>query len=294
MKNNQGFTLLGLMAIAALLSVIAVTGITIVKNKANQQAASETAANANRITSSVVGGAGASLGAVSKAEFQKLPNGLNDVDPNLTDNSMYDPNNSDNPNHPSNPNHPNNTGTPAPGGDPKGCPEPCHLSADPNNNNIQTCMLTDADCACLGYCPMVPQGCVYVPSGPLHLKYQPAPQGLGVACPGSPIVPDCHRVPTAQELANGIASWNDGDLLQCGCSMDSPCPVEPIGKNNTCPAGKTPQCLCPGGISDCPDVPVCAPGYVLSQTNPWVSTCVPAGIGGGAVQVDLGGALNNK
>jgi type II secretory pathway pseudopilin PulG len=223
MKNNQGFTLLGALAIAALLSVVAVTGMSIVNQNAKKEEANKIATQGNRLISNVTESAGSSVAAIGKAQFQNLPNAdLTDPqNPNNPD-SELNPNGSNNPNDPNNVNNPNNPSNPA-------------------NPNFAT---------------------------------------------PTPVVPNCHRVPTPAEQATGIIAWNDGDLLQCGCAMNETCQIEPIGINNTCPSPKTPQCLCPGGLSDCPDVPVCGPGYVLTPTGPWSSTCAPFGTGSPAGPVN--------
>lgn len=264
MKNNQGFSLLAVLGLTTLLSVITITGIKVAQYKAKQTEEAKVAAGGNRLISNVTGGLGTSPEAVARAEHQKLPN-MSEDDPNHplnpeNPNNINNPLNPNNPFSPANPNSPNNPGNPANPGS-KTCPNPCHWYADPANNNAQTCILSDIDCACLGYCPLVPEGCVYLASGDLHPKYVPAPEGEGIACPGAGAsIPPCSAP----------------RVVQCGCPEGN-CPVTPlIPKPDHCNAPQIPQCLCPGGISDCGVGGDCPPGQV--HQLPW-GACGPIGSG---------------
>lgn len=193
LKNNQGFTLIGLLAIAGMLSVVTLSGIAISKYRANQADANQKASDAQQLVANLSGSTGvASVAGSGNLQYQPLAN----PDPN----DLNNPNNPNNPNHPNNPNNPNNPDSPAnpnnpnnpanPNFSPPPCASPCHSVTDPDSH-VTTCMLTKIDCKCLGTCPIPPAGCVYVDDGPGDPKYQPAPEGGGMACPFVPAPPVC-------------------------------------------------------------------------------------------------------
>ncbi len=187
MKQNQGFTLVGLMAIAAMLSIITVAGISIAKYNANQAEMAKRTAQGNQLISNITNGNGtATLQGSGEMQFA--------VQPTPDPNSLSNPNNPESPNNPDslqnpthrdsilNPNHPSNPANP--NYSTSSCPNPCHTFTDPETN-ADSCILTSIDCACAQKegCPTLPSGCAFVADGPGNPKYQPSPEGQGQACP---------------------------------------------------------------------------------------------------------------
>lgn len=191
MKNNKGFTLVGLLGIMAVISALTMAGMMINKYMSNRSQANFEAAQTSAIKKNIEGQP-LNAGSIESSAGQSMPGSSGDLPTTGAPgniNNAYDQANPD-PYHPDNPGNPNNSDSPM---NPSGsenietkCNLPCHTAANPKTG-ATTCMLTDADCICLGICPIPVAPCVYVAKGPLNPKYVPTSQGgQGQACPGNP------------------------------------------------------------------------------------------------------------
>lgn len=233
--NNRGFTLVGAVIIAATLGAVVTTGIVVTKYRSNKIESAKNSIRGDLVTRSVSAVTESSANKTGGLQFAQIQNttgtnvGTNTItsDTTTTEESA-------------------GGGTTTGGTAPTSCTYPCHLYTDPLSNTT-ACIISDADCSCLGYCPANCQE--YVPHGPL-----------------SPAV-------AAATGCNTIPACNAPREVQCGCADKADCANVPLGKNNTCVFPRIPICDCPGGISDCgTGVTSCTLPEVL-HGGPWGNYC---------------------
>lgn len=187
-KNNQGFTLIGVLAAAGIISVAVVAGLAVQKHLAKQADAKKITAQTNQLMSNIsTSNHAANAEATGNMQLQNLPN-ANPTPPEAGEgptSTQIGQLNGGGSNSGG-----NNTGASNGAGSGSGsngggrCASPCHTYVDGDGN--ESCILSRIDCNCLGHCPALPDGCVYMDEGPGDPFYQPPPNGEGNACPSSP------------------------------------------------------------------------------------------------------------
>ncbi len=136
MKNNEGFTLVGVMIISAVLAVIVTTGIVVMNYRAKQQDASKISFRGNQVQTNLNNISEPSLEQMGTMQFNDATGTTN---------------------RPAAPAHANRMAAAIPAATPP-CPAPCNYITDPFAGSSE-CVISDSDLAQCTNLTERPAGC---------------------------------------------------------------------------------------------------------------------------------------